>query len=158
MTSYSSTFSEIINNGNFKNEFISFWNQSTATLHNDYMPTEVITNSTDLAIIKPQVASIQNEVLTLQNTVQTINTDINNACTYIQELQGFFTNFKNSIYIGDENNSEFNYDILVNGVPNNEVSEIQIYMTSLKSFFNTFKENIYLSDSTGAEMNYSKLI
>ncbi len=158
MTSYSSTFNEIMNSGNFKNEFISFWNQSSSCIHNDYMPVEVVLNSTDLAIIKPQVASIQGEVVALQNTVQYINTDITNACTYIQELQGFFTNFKSSIYIGDGNNAEYNYDILLNGVPNNSVAEIQTYVTSLKSFFNTFKENIFLSDSNGAEMNYSKLI
>ena len=158
MASYSSTFNEIISAGSFKNDFISFWNQATSTLHNNFMPVEVVLNSTDLAILKPQVASIQDEVLTLQNNVQTINSDINDACTYILELQAFFANFKSSIYIADGNNAEFNYDVLVNGVPNKDLSDIQVYLTSLKSFFNTFKENIYLSDSSGSEMDYSKLL
>ena len=166
MTSYSSIFSEIINEGSFKNNFISFWNTTTNTLHNDFMPSEVIINSTDLAILKPQVASIQEDVLTLQNTVNTISSNINAASVYIQELQSFFSNFKNSIYLDDGNNTEFDYNILVNGVPEitgnsaleNEVAEIQLYMASLKSFMANFKATIYLSDSNGVEIDYSKLI
>lgn len=166
MNSYSSIFSEIINEGSFKNNFISFWNTTTNKLHNDFMPSEVIINSTDLAILKPQVASIQEDVLTLQNTVNTISSDINAASVYIQELQSFFSNFKNSIYLDDGNNTEFDYNILVNGVPEitgnsaleNEVAEIQLYMASLKSFMANFKATIYLSDSNGVEIDYSKLI
>ena len=166
MNSYSSIFSEIINEGSFKNNFISFWNTTTNTLHNDFMPSEVIINSTDLAILKPQVASIQEDVLTLQHTVNTISSDINAASVYIQELQSFFSNFKNSIYLDDGNNTEFDYNILVNGVPEitgnsaleNEVAEIQLYMASLKSFMANFKATIYLSDSNGVEIDYSKLI
>ena len=166
MNSYSSIFSEIINEGSFKNNFISFWNTATNTLHNDFMPSEVIINSTDLAILKPQVASIQEDVLTLQNTVNTISSSINAASVYIQELQSFFSNFKNSIYLDDGNNTEFDYNILVNGVPEitgnsaleNEVAEIQLYMASLKSFMANFKATIYLSDSNGVEIDYSKLI
>ena len=166
MNSYSSIFSEIINEGSFKNNFLSFWNTTTNTLHNDFMPSEVIINSTDLAILKPQVASIQDDVLTLQHTVNTISSDINAASVYIQELQSFFSNFKNSIYLDDGNNTEFDYNILVNGVPEitgnsaleNEVAEIQLYMASLKSFMANFKATIYLSDSNGVEIDYSKLI
>ena len=166
MNSYSSIFSEIINEGSFKNNFIYFWNTTTNTLHNDFMPSEVIINSTDLAILKPQVASIQDDVLTLQNTVNTISSDINAASVYIQELQSFFSNFKNSIYLDDGNNTEFDYNILVNGVPEitgnsaleNEVLEIQQYMTALKSFINTFKANIYLSNESGEEMDYTNLL
>ena len=158
MTSYSSTFNEIINDGNFKNDFISFWNKATDTLHNDFMPVEVVLNSTDLEILKPQVVNIQNEIVALQNNMQTNNTDITNACSYILELQSFFKNFKSSIFIDDGNNTEFNYDILVNGVQNNDISDIKTYVSALKSFFSHFKENVYLSDTTGAEMNYSKLI
>ena len=47
MTSYSSTFNEIIVNSSFKNDFISFWNKAANTLHNDFMPVEVVLNSTD---------------------------------------------------------------------------------------------------------------
>ena len=167
MSSYSSTFNEIITEGSFKNDFISFWNKATSTLHNDFMPVEVVLNTTDLAILKPQVAIIQGEVLSLQNTVQTLNTDICNASIYIQELQAFFSNFKNSIFLEDGNNSEFDYNILVNGVPEitsgsssleNEVAEIKLYILNLKSFFSNFKECIYLSDSSGAEINYIKLL
>ena len=167
MTAYSSTFNEIMNSGNFNNEFISFWNNATSTLHNDFMPVEVILNSTDLAVLKPQVISIQAEVNSLQNTIQTINTDIRNASVYIQELQGFFSNFKSSIFLDDGNNSEFDYNILVNGAPQinsgssaleNEVAEIKLYILNLKSFFSNFKNSIYLSDSSGVEINYINLI
>jgi hypothetical protein len=115
------------------------------------MPLEVALNSTEIAIMKPQISA-------LQNTVQYIDADITNASLYINELQGFFTHFKSSIYISDTNGAEFNYDILLNGVPNNSVAEIQTYITALKSFFNAFKENIYLSMENGSEINYSKLI
>ena len=165
MTSYSLNFNEIITAGNFKNDFISFWNKETNTLHNDYMPSEVVLNATDLAIIKPQVANLQDDVSTLQTAMQSLNFNINSASVYIHELQAFFTHFKSAIYLDDGNNSEFNYDILTNGPPEitgntaleNEVAEIQVYITALKSFFNTFKENIYLSDANGAEIDYSKL-
>jgi hypothetical protein len=158
MSGYSSTFNEIITNDNFKNDFISFWNQSTSTLHNDFMPVEVVLNSTELAVLKPQVSSIQDEVLSLQATVQTLNTDISNACLYIQELQSFFSNFKNCIYLDNGNNSEFDYNILVNGVPELSLTEINSYISNLKSFFNNFKDCIYLSDSNGVEISYIKLI
>jgi peptidoglycan hydrolase CwlO-like protein len=167
MPSYSSIFSEIITDGNFKNDFVSFWNMTTNTLHNDYMPTEVIQNSEDIAILKPQVTSIQDDVLSLQTNVQTLSNSINSASIYIQNLQVFFTNFKNSIYLEDGNNTEFNYNILMNGVPEitsgnsaleNEVLEIQQYMTALKSFINTFKTNIYLSNESGEEMDYTNLL
>ena len=151
MSAYSSTFNEIIVNSSLKNDFISFWNKTANTLHNDFMPVEVVLNSTDIAIMKPQITA-------LQNTVQYIDADITNASIYINELQGFFTHFKSSIYIGDANGAEFNYDVLLNGVPNNSVAEIQTYITALKSFFNAFKENIYLSMENGSEINYSKLV
>ena len=47
MSGISSIFNEIITNNNFKNEYLGFWNKTTNTLHNDYMPAEVVVNATD---------------------------------------------------------------------------------------------------------------
>ena len=56
MPSYSNIFNEIMVNNNFRNEFLSIYDTQTDKLKNEFMPTEVVLNATDIAILKPEVA------------------------------------------------------------------------------------------------------
>ena len=85
MPSYSSVFNEIITNSKLNNEFIEFFDAEAGKLIHAYMPTEVVVNSEDIAILKAQVADQYNQITALSN--------------YITELKIFIGAFKDVIYI-----------------------------------------------------------
>jgi hypothetical protein len=78
MTSYSSTFNEIIVDSKINNSFFEFFDAEAGKLLNSFMPPEVVVNSEDIAILKGQVTALNN---------------------YIAELKIFFTSFKSAVYI-----------------------------------------------------------
>jgi hypothetical protein len=97
----------------------------------------------------------------------TFNDDIMDLNNYVQELQSFFNNFQQCLFLSDASGSEVDYNILVNGpakalsassVLENEIIELKSYMNQVKLFFSQFKESIYLSDSSGVEINYNNLL
>ena len=97
----------------------------------------------------------------------TFNDDIMGLNNYVQELQSFFNNFQQCLFLSDASGSEVDYNILVNGpakslsassVLENEIIELKSYMNQVKLFFSQFKESIYISDSSGVEINYNNLL
>ena len=47
--------------------------------------------------------------------LSSLDSDFQQIKVYISELQFFFSNFKNNVFLSDENGNEINYDILING-------------------------------------------
>jgi hypothetical protein len=85
MTSYSSTFNEIIKDNKINSAFFEFFDAEAGKLLNSYMPPEVVVNSEDIAILKAQVANQYAQITTLTN--------------YIAELKIFIGAFKSAVYI-----------------------------------------------------------
>ena len=75
MSGVSSIFNEVIINNTFKNEFLSFWNSAESTLHNDFMPAEMVENSADIATLKPKVSTLE----TGMEALSTASADITTA-------------------------------------------------------------------------------
>ena len=83
MSGVSSIFNEIITNNNFKNEFLTFWNVAESTLHNDFMPAEVVVNGEEIAILKPKVATLEDSMAGLS----TVSADLTTAKADIVDLK-----------------------------------------------------------------------
>ena len=97
-----------------------------------------------------------------------LEADVQQVKEYVQELKLFFDAFKNSVYLETDTNTEYDYNILVNGAPDtvisgasaleSEVAKLKTYTDELKSFFSAFQQSVFISDSNGDEFNYSSIL
>ena len=97
-----------------------------------------------------------------------LEADVQQVKEYVQELKLFFDAFKSSVYLETDTNTEFDYNILVNGAPDtvisgasaleSEVAKLKTYTDELKSFFSAFQQSVFISDSNGDEFNYSSIL
>ena len=102
------------------------------------------------------------------NKYTNLEADVQQVKEYVQELKLFFDSLKENIYVEGATGSEYNYDTLINGVPDifivgstaleTEVTELKTYVNELKSFFSAFQQSVYISDSNGDEFNYSSIL
>jgi hypothetical protein len=100
MTSYSSTFNEIISNNKINSAFFEFFDANAGKILNSYMPAEVVVNSEDIAILKGQIEYQYAQITALNN--------------YISELKIFLTAFKGAVYIESNTSGvELDYSYLL---------------------------------------------
>ena len=89
MSAISSVFAEILTNNRIRNDFLGVWNPATSKLHNDFMPSEVILNATDIAVLKGNVGTLQSQVSTLASdpaSIATLQSDVSTLKTFAGTL------------------------------------------------------------------------